>query len=44
MPQVTAEVQVPNPPDLAFAVSQTHGPVRHRWDPFIREQYFLDGA
>lgn len=44
MPQVSAEVRVPVPPELAFAVSQTQGPVRRRWDPFIREQYFLDGA
>ena len=44
MPQVSADVHVPIPPDLAFAVSQTHGPVRRRWDPFIREQHFLDGA
>ena len=44
MPQVSAEVRVPVPPEIAFAVSQTHGPVRHRWDPFIREQHFLDGA
>lgn len=44
MPQVSADVHVPIAPDLAFAVSQTHGEVRHRWDPFIREQRFLDGA
>lgn len=44
MPQVSADVHVPVPPDLAFAVSQTHGPVRLRWDPFVRRQYFLDGA
>ncbi|MCW2829466.1 MAG: polyketide cyclase [Aeromicrobium sp.] len=28
----------------AFAVSQTTGAVRLRWDPFIHEQHFLDGA
>lgn len=44
MPQVTAQTHVPIPPDLAYAVSQTHGDVRKRWDPFIRQQYFLDGA
>ena len=44
VPQVTAEIHVPLPPDLAFAVSQTTGEVRLRWDPFIRRQYFLDGA
>ncbi len=44
MPQVSADVHVSVPPDLAFAVSQTTGAVRKRWDPFIREQHFLDGA
>lgn len=44
MPQVSADVYVPIPPDLAFAVSQTTGQVRLRWDPFIRRQFFLDGA
>jgi hypothetical protein len=44
MPQVSADVHVPISPDLAFAVSQTTGAVRRRWDPFIREQRFLDGA
>jgi hypothetical protein len=32
------------PVAVAFAVSQTHGPVRYRWDPFVREQHFLAGA
>lgn len=36
MPQVTAEVWLSVTPDLAFAVSQTTGPTRLRWDPFIR--------
>ncbi|WFE26985.1 SRPBCC family protein [Solwaraspora sp. WMMD791] len=44
MPVVEAVVTVPVPPDLAFAVSQTTTPVRHRWDPFIRTQHFVDGA
>lgn len=44
MPQVSADVHVPIPPELAFAVAQTTGEVRHRWDPFIREQHFVDGA
>ena len=35
---------MPVPPAIAFAVSQTHGEIRKRWDPFIRKQYFLDGA
>lgn len=41
MPQVSAEVWVPVPPDKAFAVSQTTGEVRMRWDPFIREQHLI---
>ncbi len=44
MPVVEASVWVPVPPDEAFAVSQTTGAVRRRWDVFIREQHFLDGA
>lgn len=44
MPQVTAQIVVPVPPELAFAVSQTTGAVRMRWDPFIRRQQFVDGA
>lgn len=44
MPQVSSEVWVPVPPGTAFAVSQTTGEVRRRWDPFIRDQRLLDGA
>jgi hypothetical protein len=44
MPVVEAVATVPVPPALAFAVSQTTGPARYRWDPFVREQHFLDGA
>ena len=44
MPQVSADLYVPIPPELAFAVSQTTGATRRRWDPFIRGQHFLDGA
>lgn len=44
MPVVESEVVVPVPPDVAYAVSQTHGEVRLRWDPFIRRQRYLDGA
>jgi len=42
MPQVVADVWVPVPPGTAFAVSQTTGETRLRWDPFIRSQRFLD--
>jgi hypothetical protein len=44
MPVVQAEVTVPVAPEVAFAVSQTTGAVRLRWDPFIREQHFTGGA
>ncbi|MEU1836563.1 SRPBCC family protein [Micromonospora chersina] len=44
MPVVEAVATVPVPPELAFAVSQTVAPVRYRWDPFVREQHFVDGA
>jgi hypothetical protein len=44
MPVVSAEAVVSVDPDTAFAVSQTTGAVRRRWDPFISEQHFLDGA
>ncbi|TQK68345.1 SRPBCC family protein [Nocardioides sp. SLBN-35] len=44
MPVVQSRIRVPVPPEVAFAVSQTTGPVRRRWDVFIREQHFLDGA
>jgi hypothetical protein len=44
MPVVEATVLVPVAPEIAFAVSQTTGEVRYRWDPFVRVQYFLDGA
>lgn len=41
MPQVVAESWVPVPPATAFAVSQTTGEVRLRWDPFIRAQHLI---
>lgn len=44
MPVVSREIQVPVSPAVAFAVSQTTGETRLRWDPFLRRQYFLDGA
>jgi hypothetical protein len=44
VPQVIAEIWVPVTPEVAFAVSQTTGETRLRWDPFIRRQHFLDGA
>lgn len=44
MPVISAEAVVPVDPATAFAVSQTTGAVRRRWDRFISEQRFLDGA
>lgn len=44
MPVVSAEAFVPVDPATAFAVSQTTGATRRRWDRFISEQHFLDGA
>ncbi|WP_022919535.1 SRPBCC family protein [Ruania albidiflava] len=44
MPMVSAETVVDLDPQQAFAVSQTTGEVRLRWDPFVRRQHFLDGA
>ena len=44
MPRVQATVLVPLDPDRAFALSQTYGELRYRWDPFVREQRLLDGA
>jgi hypothetical protein len=44
MPVVAAAVRVPVDPATAFAVSQTTGLIRLRWDPFIRRQRFADGA
>lgn len=44
MPVVESRCTVPVTPDVAFAISQTTGATRLRWDPFIRRQVFLDGA
>jgi hypothetical protein len=41
---VASTAVVPVPVEVAFAVSQTTGAIRLRWDPFIRRQYFLGGA
>ena len=44
MPRVESTVTVPLDPARAFALSQTCGELRYRWDPFVREQRLLDGA
>ena len=44
VPRVESTVEVDVPVDVAFALSQTYGALRYRWDPFVREQHLLDGA
>ncbi|WP_368496161.1 SRPBCC family protein [Herbiconiux sp. A18JL235] len=44
MPVIESRCVVPVSPEVAFAVSQTTGEIRMRWDPFIRRQHLLDGA
>lgn len=44
MPQVRAERYIRLDPETAFALSQTTGEFRLRWDPFISAQGWLDGA
>jgi hypothetical protein len=44
MAVVESRCVVPVDVNTAFAVSQTTGEIRLRWDPFIREQHFLGGA
>ena len=44
MPRVEASAEVPVDAAVSFAVSQTYGEVRYRWDPFVREQHLLGGA
>lgn len=44
MPRIEATIEVPLSADRAFAMSQSQGEVRFVWDPFVVEQYLLDGA
>ena len=44
MPRIEADQIVDLDPWTAFAVSQTTGDTRLRWDPFIKRQRHLDGA
>jgi hypothetical protein len=44
VPRIEATAPVPVPPAVAFAISQSQGELRYRWDPFVREQRLLDGA
>ncbi len=44
MPQVRAERLIRLDPETVFALSQTTGEFRLKWDPFISAQGFLNGA
>jgi len=44
VPRIEAVTVVDLPAAEAFALSQTYGEIRYRWDPFVREQHLLDGA
>ncbi len=44
MPRIEATRIVDVDPWTAFAVSQTTGDTRLRWDPFVRRQHHLGGA
>lgn len=44
MPTIEARATVDVEPAVAFAISQTHGAQRLRWDRFIRSERLLDGA
>ena len=43
MPRIETTVTVAVPIETAFWVSQSHGPNRLRWDPFVRSHTLLDG-
>lgn len=44
MPRIEATTIVDVDVATAFAVSQTTGEIRYRWDPFVRSQTLMDGA
>ena len=44
MPRIESSLVVPVSLEMAFAVSQTQGEVRYRWDPFVATQRLLHGA
>lgn len=44
MPTIEARTTVAVEPAVAFAISQTHGDLRLRWDRFIRAERLLGGA
>lgn len=44
MPRVESTVTIDAPIEQVFALSQSQGALRYRWDPFVRSQQLLDGA
>ncbi len=44
MPRVEATVVVPVRDEIAFAVAQTQGEIRYRWDPFLKSQEHIGGG
>jgi hypothetical protein len=44
VPVVESRRIVPVEPAVAFAISQTQGEIRKRWDPFIAHQHLMGGA
>lgn len=44
MPRIESTIVVPVSIEIAFAVSQTQGEIRYRWDPFVASQRLLHGA
>lgn len=44
MPRVESSVIIAAPIDQVFALSQSQGELRYRWDPFVRSQELLHGA
>ncbi len=44
MARVEATIVVEVPVEVAFAVSQTQGQIRYRWDRFVRSQELIDAS
>jgi Polyketide cyclase / dehydrase and lipid transport len=44
VPRIESSCSVPVGVDTAFALSQTYGELRYRWDPFVHHQELLKGA
>ncbi|WP_307506680.1 hypothetical protein [Clavibacter sp. B3I6] len=44
MPVVESRRIVPVEPAVAFAIPQTQGEARKRWDPLIAHQHLMGGA